>query len=122
MLLLASFENSGGRVNVCLTFAVATSMKTRSRWFSRRASCVIGKGQIDRAAGESDLLAGRIEDLIGGHDDTAVRLDADLKAVLVVGAERREQAEEDEAGERPRVRTIHEAVTPEVGIGQWLCL
>jgi len=34
MLLLASFEMSGrSGLNVCLTFAVATSMKTRSRWF-----------------------------------------------------------------------------------------
>ena len=45
--------------------------------------------QVDRPAGERDLLAGRLEDLVGRHDDPAVRLEADLEPVALVGVERR---------------------------------
>ena len=41
--------------------------------------------QVDRPAGERDLRAGRLEDLVGRHDDAAVRLEADLEPVALVG-------------------------------------
>jgi hypothetical protein len=52
-------------------------------------TALVEQGEIDGAAGEGDLLAGRFEDLVGRHDDAAVGLDADLELVALVGSERR---------------------------------
>src|SRR5207244_12923491 len=45
---------------------------------------LLGKGEIDRTAGKGDLLAGRCEDLVGGHNNAAVGLDSNLETVLLV--------------------------------------
>ena len=45
----------------------------------------VGKRQVHRPAGERDLRAGRVKDLVGRDDDPPVRLDADLELVALVG-------------------------------------
>ena len=39
---------------------------------------------FDGPAGKGDLLAGRCEDLVGGHNNAAVGLDSNLETVLLV--------------------------------------
>ncbi len=45
---------------------------------------LLGESQIDGAARKSHLLAGGFQDLVGRHDDPAIRLDTDLKPVQVI--------------------------------------
>ena len=49
---------------------------------------VLDKQQVYRPARKGDLLPGRLEHLVRGHDNPAVGLDADLEIVAVVGLER----------------------------------
>ena len=61
---------------------------------------VLGEGEINGAAGEGDLRAGRLENLVGGHDNTAVGLDAHLELVPVVGRDSKTQSGEQEGKNR----------------------
>jgi hypothetical protein len=43
-------------------------------------------GQIDGPAGKGNLRPGRLENLVGGHNDTAIGLKADREAIVLIRA------------------------------------
>jgi hypothetical protein len=45
---------------------------------------IVGKRKIDGSAGKLDLLSRRTENLVGGYDDSTVRLDADWQSIEIV--------------------------------------
>src|SRR5439155_17294682 len=68
---------------------------------------LVGQGKIDGPAGEEDLLASRLETLVGRDHDAAVWLPADVEPLLLIGLDTscsHGQGHE----ERKNARTEHE--------------
>lgn len=66
---------------------------------------VIGEGEIDRPTGEGHQGAGRLENLVGRHDDAPIGLPADLERVEFLSAQRGNEDAEEEG--RDGVRASH---------------
>ena len=73
--------------------------------FDHEHPALLGQGQIDRAAGEGDLAAGRLQNLVGGHHEAAIGLRTDLALVRIIG--RTDQWHGQDGGEQSKQGNTH---------------